>query len=74
VGWKTKCYDAKAFIKKLKNKVRNLETSRTHWKEKATFLKQKLTQLELELTSAKLKEQALNRENEIKKMPTLSAL
>jgi chromosome segregation ATPase len=43
--WKAKCREAKALVKRLKNRVRFLERSRDQWKEKATTLEAELQQV-----------------------------
>ncbi len=47
--WKAKCIDAKARVKKLKNRIRYLEANRKEWKTKAI-------ELEKELARAKTRE------------------
>ena len=43
--WKAKCIDAKAMIKKLKNRIRYLEASRNDWKTKAIELEKELARM-----------------------------
>jgi len=42
--WKAKHREAKATVKRLKNRVRFLEKSKAHWKSKAQALERELTQ------------------------------
>ena len=46
--WKAKCREAKAMIKRLKNRVRFLEESRDRWKMRAKELQAKVVQMEAE--------------------------
>jgi hypothetical protein len=46
--WKAKCREAKAMIKRLKNRVRFLEESRDRWKRQAKELQAKVAQMEAE--------------------------
>ena len=50
--WKAKCHEAKAVVKRLKNRVRWLEHSRDRWKRQAQAL-------EAELAEARARQQAL---------------
>ncbi len=50
--WKAKCREAKALVKRLKNRVRWLEHSRDCWKRRAQAL-------DVELTQARERQQAL---------------
>lgn len=43
--WKAKCIDAKAMVKKQKNRIRYLESSKNKWKNKAIELEKELTRL-----------------------------
>ena len=43
--WKTKCIDAKAMVKMLKNRIRYLEASKNEWKSKAIELEQELARM-----------------------------
>ena len=44
--WKTKCIDAKATVKKLKNRIRYLEANKEAWKRKALALEKELARME----------------------------
>jgi chromosome segregation ATPase len=46
--WKAKCREAKALVKRLKNRVRYLEQSRDSWKQQAQSLEAELAQLKAE--------------------------
>lgn len=46
--WKAKCIDAKAMVKKLKNRIRYLETSKKEWKNKAIELEKELSQMKVQ--------------------------
>jgi chromosome segregation ATPase len=56
--WKTKCREAKAQIKLLKNRVRFLEKSRGQWRER-------VQELESEIARLRAREQALEKEVEV---------
>jgi hypothetical protein len=43
--WKSKCREAKALVKRLKNRVRYLESSRNHWKQRSQSLEAELAQV-----------------------------
>ncbi|MGB5552284.1 MAG: hypothetical protein WBO74_17510, partial [Thermoanaerobaculia bacterium] len=43
--WKTKCIDAKAMVKKLKNRIRYLEANKNEWKSKAIELEKELARI-----------------------------
>jgi len=43
--WKTKSVNAKAIVKKLKNRIRYLEVSKEKWKNKAIELEKELAQM-----------------------------
>jgi hypothetical protein len=44
--WKTKCIEAKALVKKLKNRIRYLEANKEQWKSKAIELEKELAQIQ----------------------------
>lgn len=44
--WKAKHREAKAMVKRLKNRVRFLEKSKAHWKRRAQELERELAQLQ----------------------------
>jgi len=44
--WKTKCLEAKTAVKRLKNTVRFLESSKEHWKSRVKALERELAQLQ----------------------------
>jgi hypothetical protein len=44
--WKAKSIDAKALVKKLKNRIRYLELSKEKWKNKAIELEKELTRIQ----------------------------
>jgi len=44
-GWKAKHREAKATVKRLKNRVHFLEKSKAHWKRRAQDLEHELAQL-----------------------------
>ena len=52
-GWKRKCREAKATIKRLGNRVRSLEKSRDRWKEEAKRGREELRTLRRELEKQK---------------------
>jgi hypothetical protein len=43
--WKTKCIEAKALVKKLKNRIRYLEANKEQWKRKALALEEELARM-----------------------------
>ena len=43
--WKAKSTDAKAMVKRLKNRIRYLEASKEKWKSKAIELEKELTRM-----------------------------
>src|SRR4029450_8790908 len=45
-AWKTKCLEAKTAVKRLKNTVRFLESSKAHWKSRVKALERELAQLQ----------------------------
>ena len=46
--WKAKCREAKVLVKRLKNRGRYLEQSRSSWKQQAQALDSELAQLKIE--------------------------
>ncbi len=54
--WKSKCIEAKATVKRLKNRVRFLEKSKDQWKSR-------VKELEEELAQMKAKEQEREKNN-----------
>jgi chromosome segregation ATPase len=53
--WKFKCREAKALVKRLKNRVRYLESIRDHWKQRSQALEAELAQVKAE-TAVRQKE------------------
>lgn len=49
--WKAKCRDAKALVKRLKNRVRWLEQSRDRWRHQAQALEAELRQIKVDARS-----------------------
>ena len=45
-AWKTQCLEAKTAVKRLKNTVRFLESSKEHWKSRVKALERELAQLQ----------------------------
>ncbi len=45
-AWKTQCLEAKTAVKRLKNTVRFLESSKAHWKRRVKALERELAQLQ----------------------------
>ena len=45
-AWKTKCLEAKTAVKRLKNTVRFLESSKEHWKSRVKALERELAHLQ----------------------------
>jgi chromosome segregation ATPase len=52
-GWKRKCQKAKARVKRLTNRVRQLETSRELWRQRAQQSQEALRQLREEAEELK---------------------
>jgi len=52
-GWKRKCLEAKAVIKRLSGRVRKLEASRDVWKERARERQRELRRIQDELSASK---------------------
>lgn len=50
--WKAKCLEAKATVKRLKNRIRFLERSKEEWKEKAIQMEAEIAQLKANLPEA----------------------
>ena len=53
-GWKRKCLEAKARIKRLGNQKQKLKASRDRWKENVQTLKRELRQVQEELGELKI--------------------
>lgn len=52
-NWKRKCLEAKVTVKRLSNRVRQLETSRNLWKERAKQSEEQLRQIREEWEASK---------------------
>ncbi len=52
-GWKRKCQKAKARVKRLNNRVRQLETSRELWRQRARQSQEALRQAQEEAEALK---------------------
>jgi hypothetical protein len=53
-GWKKKCAEAKAAVKRLKNQTAKLQHSRQRWKELARQRGRELQRLQAELEAQKM--------------------
>ena len=53
-GWKQRCLNAKASIKRLSNRVRKLEASRDRWKERAQQQQEELRRIRDEVETQKV--------------------
>lgn len=59
--WKAKCREAKALVKRLKNRVRFLEHSRDRWKAKAAALDAELRHVNAAYTASQQEVAALKK-------------
>jgi len=62
--WKAKCIDAKATVKKLKNRIRYLEASKNEWKARAMELEKELTRIKA--LQSRESEQEIKKNGELK--------
>ena len=65
--WKAKCREAKATIKRLKNRVHFLEESRARWKNRAQELEAQVKQMEAKEHQSKEELEALEQKESKKK-------
>lgn len=59
--WKSKCRDAEALVKRLKNRIRYLEASRDRWKERSQALATELAQANAEAAARQKEVEALKK-------------
>jgi len=59
--WKSKCREAKALVKRLKNRVRYLEHSREYWKHRSQALAAELAQAKAEIVARQKEMEALKK-------------